>query len=353
MRLSPTFRKTIITASGLCLILAALSDYAHTRTPGLNLPDMGDSSASVITPSDEAQIGGALLARLRAKNKIIEDPEINDYISYLGGRVAAQTDQGAAGFRFFVVNDDSVNAFAAPGGFIGIHTGLFKIERTEGELATVLAHETAHVTQRHLARTFEMADRYTLPVAVALISAVLIGGSNSNLAQAAITGTIAGQAQSRVDFTREHEREADRVGLSILVAAGYDAHNMVSGFQRLLDATKIHGQGPPEYLRTHPLTTHRIAEVHDRASRLQRLPPEDDLPYQLARAKLRILSSRKRDALAYYAAQSKHDAPASPSHRYGLALAYIENDRPLEALPILDELSRHDPERTANPIAFP
>ena len=339
--------KTRFWGYGLGLALIAALHPGQARDLGLNLPDMGDPSAAVVSPTDETAIGAAFLARLRAQHKLIEDPEINDYVQYLGGRITAQTNRGAAGFRFFVVADDSVNAFAAPGGLIGIHTGLFRVATTEGEMAAVLAHETAHVTQRHLARTFEAANQYSLPVAAALISAALLSGANPDLAQASIAGLIAGQAQSQVNFTRENEQEADRVGLHILVAAGYDAHNMANGFQRLLDAVKRPGESPPEYLRTHPLTIYRIAQAQDRASQLARIPPEDDLPYQLIRAKLKVLGARKQDALTHYAAQPQGLAAA----RYGLALAQIENDQFADALAILEELTRHDPERAAYHLA--
>lgn len=164
-----------------------------------------------------------------------------------------------------MIVDPSINAFAAPGGIIGINSGVIVHSHTESELVAVLAHEIAHVTQRHLARSFEETNRYRLPVAAAMIGSILLGISNPDAGVAAITTVVGANIQKRINFTRANEEEADRIGMHLLVRSGFDPHGMPKFFERLQHNLKYQRNTAPEFLLTHPLTISRVSESRDRA----------------------------------------------------------------------------------------
>ena len=189
-----------------------------------------------------------------------------------------------------MISDDAVNAFALVGGHIGVHTGLIPLTQNESELAGVVAHEIAHITQRHQARAITGRGATQLASLAALALAILASrGSSSQSGQvteAAIVGASAIAMQAQLDYTREHEREADRVGLTLLERAGFDPRGMVTFFERMLRANRLNEfKGAPSYLRTHPLTTERIADMQDRVERLPTRLVPDCFDYRLARAK--------------------------------------------------------------------
>ncbi|MGB0723278.1 MAG: M48 family metalloprotease [Gammaproteobacteria bacterium] len=316
---------TFVALAGWLTIAVA---EAQHRDLDLQLPDIGDSAGSVVSPTEENRVGKAFFQRLRQNGSLIEDPEIVDFITYLGNRIASQTQRGEANFHFFVVDNNTVNAFALPGGYVGIHTGLFRILEREGQMAAVVAHEIAHVTQRHMARAYSMAEKMSLPTAVALLSAIILATQDAQVGSAALYGTVAGTAQAQINFTRGNEEEADRVGQRLLDKARYPAVYMAEGFKKLLDAHRGYGEGPPEYLRTHPLTLNRVAQAQARAEALPQRPDEIDLNYQLARARLMVMSSTPGDALkSYGAAVTAADGDAALVDRYGLALAQFAAGR--------------------------
>jgi predicted Zn-dependent protease len=236
----------------------------------LSLPEIGDPAGAVISPYEESELGEAFYRSLRQQGQIIDDPEISEYIDYLGNRLASNSDQPGPGFTFFVVDDPTINAFAAPGGYIGVHKGLILADKSEGELAAVLAHEIAHVTQRHMARRFQTTKNMAIPYAVTILSAILLGTQDPQLGQAALVAGLATQAQRQINFTRANEAEADRVGIGVLARSGYDPRNMAVTFQRLQESGRFYGEGPPEYLRTHPVYATRISDALSRAGPIRR-----------------------------------------------------------------------------------
>lgn len=257
----------IILSALLTLISASFSLAA---TAAINLPDIGNPADQFLTPEKEKKLGLTLLRRLRKANYIIDDPLLDTYINSLGDRVLTGVSGAAGHYTFFILRDSRINAFAAPGGFIGINAGLILATQSEDELASVLAHEIAHVQQRHAARAMEASKNVNIGTAAALIAAILIGGSDSQAGEAAIYAGLAGSSQYQINFTRENEHEADRIGIDILAKAGFEPRGMV-GFFKILQ--KILGQDPStqiEYLRTHPISTTRVAEAQDRAKSLRR-----------------------------------------------------------------------------------
>ena len=238
-----------------------------TELEDIQLPDMGDSSGTLITPIQEQELGAAFFRSLHNQIEINQDPEIQQYIKETGQRIVANSDTPSYTFHFFVVLDNAINAFAGPGGYIGINSGLILISESESELASVMAHEVAHVTQRHLYRAFEAASRLSIPTAAATLVALLIGTQSPEMAQAALMAIQAGSIQFQIDFTRSNEQEADRVGMQALVKANYDPRSMPIFFERLQQSSRYYGRDIPEFLRTHPVTASRISDTRGRAEK--------------------------------------------------------------------------------------
>jgi len=297
----------------------------------LELPELGDESAAVLSPQQERMLGEDFMRRARRELDIVDDPELNGYIQALGRKLTAHSDRSPQEFRFFIVNHSSINAFAVPGGFIGINTGLILAARSEAELAAVLAHEAAHITQRHIPRMIAEAKRTSIPAMAALLAAIVLAGASGSgqAGEAAIALTTASLAQRELNFTRAFEQEADRLGMGILTRAGYDARAMPAFFERLLDWSKLYESNLPEFLRTHPITTRRISETRDQAERYARRAEPDNFTFFHTQAKLRAqvkaspaeIVREFKDGLA--AGNYRH----ADAERYGYALALLANQQ--------------------------
>lgn len=273
----------------ILLILFFLLGGFHENSQAIDLPDIGISANTVMSLAEEEQLGKAFIRQLRRRVEIVDDLEINNYINQLGQQLVSYSDSPAQPFHFFVIKEPSINAFAVPGGFIGVHSGLILATHSEGELASVLAHEIAHVTQRHIARIQETSQRFSFANIAALVAAVVAGAYNPEVGSAAVAAIMAGNVQMQINFTRSHEKEADRVGMQLLARAKFDPSDMPSFFQRLQAVNRFNENNLPAFLRTHPVTTDRIAEALDRAKAYPK-PPLDDTPlYHLMRAKLLVL----------------------------------------------------------------
>jgi len=221
---------------------------------------------------------------------VIDDPLLTDYLQNLGSRLASAAGAGTGSFSFFFINRPVVNAFAGPDGYIGIYSGLVLTSQSEAELASVVAHEIAHVTQRHLMRAVEDQQRLSGPATALLIAAAFLGAQvNANLGAVAIAGVQAAAVQRQINFTRQNEEEADRIGIAALAEAGFDPFAMPGFFERLSKASRTYENNAPEFLRTHPVTTNRIADALARAERYGHKQRPDDLRFHLARARLREL----------------------------------------------------------------
>ncbi|MFP4070050.1 MAG: M48 family metalloprotease [Opitutales bacterium] len=318
--------------------------------PAVDLPDLGTSADRVMSPADEARIGAEFFRSLRQHVDLVEDPELQAYIRNLGYRLAAHSG-ASTDFRFFIVRDPRINAFAAPGGYVGFNAGLILEARHESELAGVVAHEIAHVSQRHIARSSEAADDMSLPMAASIIAAVLLGGQDPELGQAALAATMAGGTQYRIDFTRANEAEADRVGIEMLAAAGFDPEGMPDFFERLQARDRLGAPVVPEFLRTHPVTLSRIADSRNRAAGYSVESDEDHGDFHHARAKLRILLNDDPSELVDHFEEAVADHDGAAWARYGLALARAEAGETERAAEELAELRSDHPERLAYRIA--
>jgi predicted Zn-dependent protease len=231
-------------------------------------------------------------------------------------------------FEFFVVKDSMLNAFALPGGYIGVHTGLILAARTESELAGVLAHEIAHVTQSHLARLFGQQSQAQMAVLLSMAVAILAARSNPDVAiGAALSGQAAG-IQQQLNFSRDFEREADRLGLNMLEQAGYDTRGMASFFERMLQFGRLYENNAPGYLRTHPLTTERITDIENRIALRPYKQVPDSIEFGLVRAKLKAQDGTPSDAVADFATQLKSGKYGRETDaRFGYAHALLRDNK--------------------------
>lgn len=317
--------------SGLLLLtqLAAVMPDARAQS----LPELGDSSDAMISEPQERAIGKRIMFEIRGDPAYVEDPEIVDYIQGLGSKLVAAsrgaTNDNRRDFEFFVLNDDSINAFALPGGYIAVHSGLLLTTANESELAGVIGHEIAHVLQRHQARGAD-EQRKAAPLSLlGLAAAILAARSNSpssgDAAQAALTASVALSYQNQLNYSRDFERESDRIGLQVMQRAGFDPSGMPSFFERMLRANRHNDGKTPGYLRTHPLTTERIADMQDRVQQMgadgkRNIP--DTIEYRLASAKLRVASLGATDAVGFFRNTiAERTVLRSRADVYGLALA--------------------------------
>ena len=301
--------------------------YASPTNLDTSLPDLGDVSQTVLTPQDEQRIGEQIMRDVAVSDDVVQDIEVIDYLNALGNRLVAASPDKQQKFNFFVVQDNSINAFAMPGGVIGVHTGLILATNSESELASVLGHEIGHVTQHHMARMLaqQKTDLFKNIGGIAL--AILMARANPELANGAIASVGAAGVQRQLDYTREHEREADRVGLSILDAAGFDVRAMPAFFTSLQQGTRFTEGTAPSFLRTHPLTSERIADMSNRVETMPYRQVADSLDFQLVRAKLRANNGLAQDAIEQFQNNIKeHRFANETAEHYGLAVAMLRKN---------------------------
>lgn len=289
-----------------------------------NLPDLGEASQAVFSPQQERRIGEEIMQEVRADRSYLDDAELTEYLNNLGYRLVANSPDNRRDFEFFLVEDETLNAFALPGGYIGVHTGLIIASQSESELASVLAHEIAHIEQKHLSRIIAGTQQNSLTTLAAVAVAILAARSNPQIANAALATAQATSIQTQLNFTRDHEREADRVGLQILEHAGFDTHAMPAFFEHLQKIGRVYDNNAPAYLRTHPLTTERIADVENRVASLPYKQIKSSLEFQLLRAKLRAMQGDPEQTVAHFAESLKDKKYESePAARYGYAYALM------------------------------
>lgn len=318
------------------------------------LPDLGNSSSAVLSPTQEYELGQSIMKELRAAQIISDDVYVNEYLRGLGYRLVATHGQPQSAYQFFVVQDRSINAFALPGGFIGINVGLILATESESELAGVLAHEIGHVQQKHIARMYEHMGRLRLSTIAGMIAAVVIATQNAQAASGAMAATLAGSQQALINFTREHEKEADYVGIQALTKAGFDPMGMPSFFHRMYQNTRYYGNHIPEYLLTHPLTESRLMAAQSRAKSFPYKQIPDSLQYHLMQARVTVKSfSSAQEATNHFAKKLQRGNYSSRvGTLYGYTLALIDEGKAEEAKPYLDELIEISPNQPLFQLAY-
>jgi len=368
----------------LTALLAACVAFGAGAQEDIRLPDLGSSANALISPQDALDYGAAMLREMRSLDMVVEDPLLDDYLNDLGYRLVAGSDRPKDHFTFFVVKDEEINAFAAPGGYIAVNSGLMAITRSESELAGVIAHEIGHITQNHLQRAFEDSKKDAPLMALVLLGAIAAGAS-SHSGDSPMAVLAAGQgliAQRSINFTRKDEVEADRVGIQTLANAGFDPRAMASFFERMQDTLRAGSGGTdvPALLQTHPVTLSRISDAKSRAGALlaaQKLrpngttlvrtewekttapiayvkdptallaaaPPEDGLDtYALMRERARVLAGDSSKLIHYYNASFGMPGFDSPANRYGYALALTRSGAGAQAIAQLQPLLAAHPD---------
>ena len=318
--------------------------------PNIDLPDLGDSGMASLTPAQERRTGSTVVRNLRRAGLIVDDPLLTDYLNQLGYTLLAHHDRDQqTQFSFFLVNDPGINAFALPGGYIGINYGLIRETESESELASVVAHEIAHVTQRHYARAYGASSQSELPILAALIAAIVLGSQGSELGQAALASVAAGQAQSQINFTRQNEYEADRVGINILAEAGFDPEKMANFFEKLDQESRLYGVNVPEFLRTHPVNENRIADARGRARLLPKSNATDSLNYHLMRQRIVALASRdkQRSEKQFEEDMTSRKGKALIASRYGYVLNLMRQEKYTQANQEISALLKKHPHSIA------
>ncbi len=289
-----------------------------------DLPDLGEVSRQYFSDQEEQALGRAIMRDVYVDPRYLDDPEIETYLNQLGYKLVSVSTRNQREFNFFVVNDPTINAFAMPGGNIGVHTGLLLSAQSESELASVVAHEISHVTQDHIARMVAAQSQSQWPTMAALALALLAARSNPNVASAAIASTQAYSIQNQLNYSRDYEREADRLGYDMLTRGGYDPRGMSGFFNRLQRASRFYDSSAPAYLRTHPLTTDRIADMQARSEDAPYQQVEDSLDFQLVRARLRAQEDSPADAvLAARDMLQEKRYSSETAARYGLITALM------------------------------
>jgi predicted Zn-dependent protease len=304
------------------------SPSAPTTSPPSALPDLGDESQSIASPAQERKLGESVVREIRAAGAYLDDPEVNDYLNELGNRLVVAVPDTTQSFEFFAVNDPQINAFALPGGYVGVNTGLILLTQTESELAAVLAHEITHVTQHHFTRSMVGQQRsmaYALAaLAVAIAASMSHSSSAGQAANAAIASAQAIAIQSQLNYTRENEYEADRVGFQRLDAAGFDDTAMATMLTRLQKGIRFADSNAPSYLRTHPVTYERIAEAQSRADGKPYHQVPDSLDFQMVRALLKSYNGTPQEAVAYFdVAIKEHKYNNEVAAHYGLVASLL------------------------------
>jgi len=334
----------------VAVLIAAVSLSSIAQTGRVNLPELGNSASNVLSNAEERKYAESLIRQMRAYELLIEDPLINDFFSDMGFNLVSRSDQPEAAFSFVILDQEVINAFAAPGGVIALHSGLILLADTQDEVAGVLSHEIAHITQLHMYRAFEKGKTMNIIAMLAMMGLILASGGDGQVITGAVMGAQAAAAQAQINFTRHNEVEADRVGIRTLAAAGYDPQGMADFFSKMGQTSRANGEGPPEFLRTHPVSVNRIAEAE---SRIQNLPPveaAEGQQFYIVQARLRaLLEKDPNKAIKHF--KTELEKPLTDARKngnlYGLAIARQRNAEYDKAGAILSDLLEKEPSRLA------
>jgi predicted Zn-dependent protease len=349
MRLFRT--STLVAALGAFLATSSFAWAADVSPTNQDLPDLGSPATAAVSLEEEYQVGLAWTRQMRAQGLVIEDPEVSDYIQTIGHSLSSHAEEGQHRFNYMVVRDTAINAFAMPGGFIAINSGLILATRSENELAGVMAHETAHVTQRHLVRGLIDQSHSGLASTAAMLAAVILGATagrnNPSATEGAVLAAQSAAIQHQINYTRTQEFEADRIGITTMASSGYDPLAMASFFETLgrtgPSPDRVH---QIEFLIDHPLSAERVAEARNRAAQIGRIYHSDSLSYRLMRERLRTLTGNPMTVREYYASLIRNGGGQDVEDRYGKAVAEIAAKDAPEAIPELQTLIKENPRVT-------
>jgi predicted Zn-dependent protease len=321
-------------------LFSSLSLWAATPSP-IDLPDIGGAESTALTPAQEQALTGQIAREVRRSLPVLEDPELNTYITAVGDRLVSSSPDAKNHMVFLLIDSSEINAFAAPGGVIAVNTGLITAAKDESEMAGVVAHEIAHVTQRHLARTYADQANMSLKTGLSLLAGLLIGAYNPDLGSAVAMTGMAATEQARLKYSRSNEQEADRIGIITLASAGYDPRGMPQFFQTLQKETGQSGDKIIEYLQTHPLTSSRISDSLTRAEQFIGNYSRNSDEFIYAQARIEALKKQPREIISDY----KNISAAfkkSPVSRYKYAIALNRNNNAAESIAVLNSIKQEE-----------
>jgi len=311
-----------------------------------SLPELGSASGAYMTPAQEKRLGQAFMRSIKSSQKLLHEPFAKAYIEKLGITLAKSSGEANQPFHFFILDNEQINAFAGPGGHIGIYSGLILTSQSESELAAVIAHEIAHITQKHLMRTFHEASQLSIPSAAVLLAAVVLGATvGGDAAMAAAVGGQAAILQKQINFTRANEKEADTIGINTLVNSSFEPHAMPVFFERMGRANRAYASELPEFLRTHPVTNSRIADSLSRAEQFPYKQRQDDLQYYLVKALLKQASfSQAKEAEKFFRTNLKEGRYRNEQgQQFGLLLSLMRQQKYTGAKQTVGMLLKENP----------
>jgi len=309
-----------------------------------DLPEIGAAGSSILSIDKERIVGDAMMRQLRASQPLLNDPVLSEYINHLGNLLVQNAQDVNYKFEFFIINNSELNAFAFFGGHVGVHSGLITTAHNESELASVLAHEVSHVTQRHLARRLE-AQSKTQPLTMAtMLTGVLVALVNPAVGMATLSASMAAAQQSGINYTRGNEKEADRVGIALLANSNFDPMAAPDFFSIMSERFRYTTK-PPAMLLTHPLPDSRITDARLRAQNYPRVQKAPSLDFELTKARITArYEHNAKESIRYYQNRiEKKQFRLKQAAQYGLALSYFENKEHQKALALLSELQQSDP----------
>ena len=329
---------TLIAAMTIGQVAPAFADSADT------LPDMGTSAGSTLSIGQEMQMGDYYVRQLRGSAPLINDPLLTQYINSLGMRLVSHANSVKTPFHFFLINNDEINAFAFFGGNVVLHSALFRYSDNESQLASVMAHEISHVTQRHLARAMEDQQRSAPLTWVGALGSILLAMASPQAGMAALTGTLAGTRQGMISFTQQNEQEADRIGIQVLQRSGFDPQAMPTFLEKLLDQARYSSR-PPEILLTHPLPESRLADARNRANQMRPMVVQSSEDFYLAKARTLGMYNSGRNQLTSDLLDewAKGNVRQQRAAQYGRALQAMEANKYDEARKTLQPLLAAEP----------
>jgi len=339
---------TALAAGGALAQATSTHDVPLGPPVQASLPDLGSTANAIISRADEYQIGRMMMRNLRDQGALFEDPETADYMQSVGARIGVEAQDGKQRLTYYAVQDPTIQAYAMPGGFIVINTGLILLTNSESELAGVMAHETGHVVQRHIARAVQAQGKSSIATMAGMLAGILLGAvtGNANVIPGAIALAQGTAMQQQINFTRMEEHEADRVGILYLAEAGFDPNGMAAMFSSMMRNSGTSGDDFPSMLLTHPTDSVRVAEARARAAAMPDYPRRaDSASYPLIRERVRVLSLKDSDLRAYYARMRQND-PDNTAYAYGLALAEMKSGSATEAVSLLKPLVAARPQLT-------
>ena len=332
------------------LTLACLLACPYTQA-SIDLPSLGDASSALVSPQQEYQLGRAWLALLRGQIAQLDDPQLKDFVESSVYRLSETSQLQDRRLEFVLLNSPQINAFAAPGGIIGVNGGLFLHAQTEAEYASVMAHELAHLSQRHFARGIEAQQRMQLPVMAAMLAGIVAAAAGAGDAgMATIFSAQAAAIQEQRRFSRQNEQEADRLGLVNLERAGYNPQAMPSMFERLMRQYRYDAK-PPEFLLTHPMSESRVADTRNRAAQLPDKGVSDSLRYQLMRARVMLTYEETPGVAAKRFRAMLDENPNMQAARYGLVISLMKTGQLSQAQENLDRLLKDAPNELSYNLA--